>query len=127
MAVDPNDPFLKRVLKAKNKQHATAILEAILVEESMKYADSLRGTLIKQFGINAAYMGKRAVDKVWEWFQPPMDFSAQPDVMQGSTITMSLGLGQENTNAKVQKKAGDRRGKKNRGARNVGRNKPRWK
>lgn len=104
MGVDTKDPFLKRVLRAKNKRTAEALLSTIIDEETEKYRASLHDILVKQFGINAAYFGKRAVDKVWEWFAPPMDFSAQPAVMQGSTVTMAVGLGQEKANGKVQKK-----------------------
>ena len=93
MAVDPKDPFLSRVLRAKNKATAEALLERILDEEAKKYRDALRESLIKQFGINAAYFGKRAVDKVWEWFKPPMDFSAQPTVMPGTTMSVSIAGG----------------------------------
>lgn len=109
MGVDPNDPFLKRVLKAKNKKTANEILDIIVDDEGEKYKVALRESLIKQFGINAGYVGKRAVNKVWEWFQPPMDFSAQPSVMQGSTVSMPVALSE---GRRLQVPGGARSGKK---------------
>ncbi len=105
MGVDPYDPLLKRILKAKNKLGAESMLCRFVDDEKEQFGKTLHDSLIKQFGINAAYFGKAAVDKIWTWFQPPMDFSAQPAVMQGSTVTMGMGQKQEDSNGKVQEKA----------------------